>query len=157
MGASLEWSARTRRQDQRVPLRGAACLVEPDDARRDELAGMLCGLGFLTHETASGKVAGFIAEQVSLRAAIINVLIDDVPGLQLIRYMRQRAPAAMIVAVSERVRTSMPVMLARHAGADAALVAPVSAAALAAALESAEPLDYGCPSPLETFVHSITV
>lgn len=145
MDAPLEWSARTTKQDHRMPWRGAACVIEPDDVRRAQLARLLCGMGFVTHETALGELGAEIAAQVSLRVIVVNVLVRDVQGLQLIRYLRQRAPAAIIVSVSERVRTSMPVMLSRLAGADAALIAPVSAEALAAVIESVEPFEYGPP------------
>jgi len=145
VGASLEWSVRTLKPDRRMPCRGAACVIEPDDARRAQLSRRLARMGFVTHETAFGELGAVIAEQVSLRVIVVNVLVRDVQGLQLIRYLRDRAPAAVIVSVSERVRTSMPVMLSRLAGADAALIAPVSGEALAMAIEGVEPFQYGPP------------
>lgn len=41
MGHSAEWSARSRAQEQRFPLRGAACVAEPNAAERQRLVRAL--------------------------------------------------------------------------------------------------------------------
>lgn len=68
MGVSMEWSARTRKPDESYPLRGAACVIEPDEVDRDGVSTLLRHMGFATHETPSGAVGALIAEQIQLSA-----------------------------------------------------------------------------------------
>lgn len=137
MSAEIEWSARTRHQEERLPLRGAACIVEPDEMERDLLAGQLRAMGFAAHETGCGTVGQFIADQIHLSAIVVNVMTDDVSGLRLIRRLRRKAPDAAIVALSPDVHTGLCMVLARVAGADAVLAAPPTNEALGAALTDA--------------------
>ena len=80
MGTHMEWSARTRRQEERFPLRGAACVVEPDDALREHMAESLRRMGYTTHETASGAVGDFMREAGSIRRMASVYLIDRLRG-----------------------------------------------------------------------------
>lgn len=125
MGASLEWSVRTRRQEETLPLRGAACVIEPDDDERGGVSSLLRHMGFVTHETGSGSVGGMIAEQVKLSVVVVNVMVDD--GLKLIRKLRARAPSAVIVALTP---DSCALTLAKVAGADFVLASPSCGEAL---------------------------
>ena len=65
MGASIEWSVRTRRQEESLPLRGGACVIEPDDVDRAGISALLRHMGFATHETGSGSVGEMISEQIN--------------------------------------------------------------------------------------------
>lgn len=134
MGASLEWSARTRRQEHRFPMRGAACVVEPDDVTRAEIADALRDMGYTTHETGSGAVGAFIADQIHVHVALINVVLPDAKGLKLIRRFRARHPEAAIVALTG---ASVGAVLAHFAGADTSLSAPPSREALGVAVSEA--------------------
>jgi len=62
----VEWSARTRHQESKLPLRGAACVIEPDEVDRDGVSSLLRHMGFATHDTASGAVGALIADQIHL-------------------------------------------------------------------------------------------
>ena len=137
MTASHEWSARTRRQEDRFPVRGAACVIEPDDEEREHVSDLLHAMGFTVHETPSGQVGAFIADQIELEVAVVNVMLEDVKALKLIRRLRKASPRAAIVAMTPDMRTSLPLMLARLAGADAALAAPISSEALGTAVTEA--------------------
>ena len=89
MTASPEWSARTRRQEERLPMRGAACVIEPNDDTREHVASLLRAMGFIAHETACGKLGQFIADQV--KSWEVNQLIHMIElnvgkDLQYIRF-----------------------------------------------------------------------
>ena len=137
MGASLGWSVRTRRHDD-LPARGAACVVEPDDGARGRISDQLHAMGFAVHETASGELGLFIATQVQLHAAIINLGLHDLNALKLVHRLRRANPTLRIVALAGEARNALPSMLARFAGADAVLAAPPSNEAVCAALADAK-------------------
>jgi DNA-binding response OmpR family regulator len=122
----MEWSARTRRQEDRFPLRGAACVVEPDDELREHMAETLRRMGYTTHETSSGAVGDFIADQIHVQLALINVQLPDVQGLKLVRHFRTTSPHAAIIALTPESHKLLGVVLARIAGADCVLAAPPS-------------------------------
>lgn len=128
MGCSIEWSTRTRRQEERFPLRGAACVAEPDDEALEEMSRALRRMGFATHETQSGAAACFIAANIPLELMVINVLLPDAKGLQLIRQFRRAHSGLCIIALAPAGPGHPPTFdeLARFAGADAALAAPAS-------------------------------
>lgn len=135
MSSSLEWSAQTRKQDEYLPLRGAACVVEPDEGARAEMAALLRAMGYTTHETGSPAVGAFIAEHIDLHAAVVNMAAPD--GLKLIRRMRARSPKAAVIALSAQTRAGLAGIVARLVGA-IVLPAPVSCEAVGAALRAAE-------------------
>jgi DNA-binding response OmpR family regulator len=121
MGALMEWSARTRHQEDGFPLRGAACVIEPDEIDRDGVASLLRHMGFATYETGTGAVGALIAEQIDLSAIVVNVMLEDVRGLALICQLRADAPSAVIIALTSEPRS---LALSRVAGADAVLTSP---------------------------------
>jgi DNA-binding response OmpR family regulator len=143
MAASLNWSARTRHQEDRLPLRGAACVIDPDDADRDGVACLLRHMGFATHDTASAAIGALIAEQIQLSVIIVNVMLKDAPALKLIQQLRARAPTALIIALtSDRCALT----LAHFAGADAELASPPCGEALCATITEALNLGHHRPT-----------
>lgn len=138
MGASLEWSARTRQQEEGLPLRGAACVIEPDETDRDGVASLLRHMGFTTHKTGAGAVGALIAEHIHVAVVVINVMLRDVQGLKLIQQLRASAPSALIIALTSNARA---LALAHAAGADAVLASPPCGEALCATITEA--LDLG--------------
>jgi DNA-binding response OmpR family regulator len=145
MGASLEWTARTRRQENRFPVRGAAFVVEPDDVARAELADALRNMGYTTHETGSGKVAAFIAEQLHVQLALVNLILPDAKALKLIRRFRAAWPDAAIIALAPGM--GLGAVLAHVAGADTTLTTPPTHAALGAAITEASGHGHEAPQP----------
>jgi DNA-binding response OmpR family regulator len=134
MGASLNWSARTRHQEDRLPLRGAACVIDPDDTDRDGVASLLRHMGFATHDTASAAIGAMIAEQVQLSVIVVNVMLKDAPALKLIKRLRALAPSALIIAL---ISDCCALTLAHVAGADAVLASPPCGEALCATITEA--------------------
>lgn len=151
MGASLEWSARTRAQEGRLPLRGAACVATPNADERRRMGQALRRMGFTVHETDSGAAANFIAGQTQLDTLVLDVLVPDTRALTLIRQLRRAHPRLRIVALTPGPAEAPPILmeLARFAGADATLQAPASAQALARVLHEAR------PAPVVTTVTSL--
>ena len=131
MGSSLEWSVRTRRQEQTLPLRGAACVIDPNDDDRGSVSSLLRHMGFTTHETGASALGVLIAEQIQLSVIVVNVMTPDPPGLKLVRKLRARAPAAVIIALTP---DSCALILANIAGADAVLASPPCGEALCATI-----------------------
>lgn len=134
MGASLEWSARTRRPEDRLSAHGVACVIEADDTAREHMAGLLRAMGYVTHETGGGTIGAMIAEQIRLDIIVANAVLPEENGLKILRGLRSRARNAIIIALTPYASTGLPVMLARFAGADAVLASPVLDEALAATL-----------------------
>ena len=154
MAHSLDWSMRTRAQEESFPLRGAVCLAEPDEAERKRLAQIMRRMGLVVHETGSGAAASFLAAQTRLQAMVMNLLLRDAKTLVLIRQLRRMHPDMRIVALmpAGMEACSAALELARVAGADAALQAPVAPGVLARALSeprraASAPLQFGETAP----------
>lgn len=137
MASSLEWTARTRRQEERFPLRGAACVIEPNEFDRECIGMLLRGMGFATHETGAGGAGEFISSQIRISVAVANITLPDTPGIALIRRLRLQTPGIVIIALSHDMNSGVPEFLARFAGADAVLAAPPCSEALCAAITQA--------------------
>lgn len=153
MDASPEWSARTRRQEERLPMRGAACVIEPDDFARDQIASALRAMGFTVHETGCGKLGEFIAAQVHLHVVVLDLALPDVKGLMLLRRLRRSQPQIALVALTHDPLSAVPMTLARFAGADAVLAAPPSNESLCAAISQC---DRRAPAPVSSAQANVT-
>ncbi len=128
------WQSTHRGLDESLPGRGAALVVEPEPARRAEAAVTLRSMGFKTHETGCGAVGQFIATQITLHVLVVDVVLPDMNGLQLIKRVRGLSPDAVIVATAPPGGAwEATVGLAHHAGADVALM-KLSGEALGAVL-----------------------
>ena len=147
MASSLEWTARTRRQEERFPLRGAACIIEPNEFDRECIGMLLRGMGFATHETGAGAAGEFITGQIHIAVAVVNTSLPDVPGLALVRRLRLQTPEAVIIALSPDMNSGVPEALARFAGADAVLAAPPCSEALCAAITQALEMPHRALNP----------
>jgi CheY-like chemotaxis protein len=134
MSASLEWSARTRRPEDRTSVHGVACVIEADDETREHMAGLLRAMGYVTHETGGGTIGTMIAEQVRLDVIVVNAVLPEENGLKVLRGLRTRARNAIIIALTPYASTGLPAILARFAGADAVLASPALDEALATTL-----------------------
>jgi len=135
MGHSADWSVRSRALEEKFPLRGAACVAEPDEDERKRIAQALRRMGYNVHETGSGAAASFIAAQVRIELMAISLMLRDARALTLIRQLRRAQPDLRIIAFTPgRFAVPAAFELARMAGADAALEAPVSSSALARAI-----------------------
>lgn len=133
------WHSTHRGLDELLPPRGAALVVEPEPAKRAEAAVTLRSMGFKTHETGCGAVGQFIATQIRLHVLVVDVVLPDMNGLQLIKRVRGLSPDAVIVATAPPGGAwEATAGLAHHAGADVALSA-LSGEALGAFLAGRDP------------------
>ncbi|HET9229651.1 MAG TPA: response regulator [Vitreimonas sp.] len=125
--------------DESLPGRGVALVVEPEPTRRAEAAVTLRSMGFKTHETGCGAVGQFIATQITLHVVVVDVVLPDINGLQLIKRVRGLSPDAVIVATAPPGGAwEATAGLAHHAGADIAL-SSLSGEALGAVLAARHP------------------
>lgn len=116
------WQSMHRSLEDSLPGRGVALVVEPDAAKRAEAAVTLRSMGFKTHETGCGAVGQFIATQLTLNVVVVDVVLPDVNGLQLIKRVRGLSPDAVIVATAPPGGAwDATAGLAHHAGATIAL------------------------------------
>lgn len=136
MDVSPEWSARTRRQEERLPMRGVACVIEPDGFSRDQIATALRAMGFTVHETGCGKVGEFIATQVRLNLLVLDLALPD--GLMLLRRLRRANPRLSLIALTHEPLSAIPITLARFAGANAVLASLPSNESLCLAVAEAD-------------------
>jgi two-component system, OmpR family, response regulator len=133
------WHTTHRSLDELLPRRGVALVVEPEPAKRAEAAVKLRSMGFKTHETGCGAVGQFIATQIALNVVVVDVVLPDINGLQLIKRVRLLSPDAVIVATAPPGGAwDATAGLAHHAGADIAL-SSLSGEALAAVLAAGHP------------------
>lgn len=116
------WHSTNRGLGDALPGRGNALVVEPEPAKRAEAAVTLRSMGFKTHETGCGAVGQFIATQITLNVVVVDVVLPDINGLQLIKRVRGLSPDAVIVATAPPGGAwEATAGLAHHAGADFAL------------------------------------
>jgi DNA-binding response OmpR family regulator len=116
------WHSTYRTLDESLPGRGTALIVEPEADKRAEAAVTLRSMGFKTHETGCGAVGQFIATQIKLNVVVVDVVLPDLNGLQLIKRVRALSPEAVIVATAPPGGAwDATAGLAHHAGADFAL------------------------------------
>jgi DNA-binding response OmpR family regulator len=102
--------------------RGVALVVEPDLSRRQEVIGTLRSFGYQAHETGCGAVGQFIATQIEVDVAVINVVLPDMNALHLIKRVRALSPNALIMATSPNGDAwDATAGLAERAGANLAL------------------------------------
>jgi DNA-binding response OmpR family regulator len=109
-------------------------VIEPDDVDRDGVSSLLRHMGFATHETPSGAVGALIADQIHLSVLVVNVMLQDVQGLKLIRRLREKTPDGVIIALTP---DPCAITLAHVAGADAVLASPPCGEALCATITEA--------------------
>lgn len=122
------------------PDRRIALIVEPDSAKRAAAAVTLRSMGFKTYQTGCGGVGQFMASQLMLDAVVIDVVLPDLDGLQLIRRVRAMSPEAVIVATAPAGQDwELIVVDAQQAGADFTL-GSFSGDALGAVLKDGSPL-----------------
>jgi two-component system, OmpR family, response regulator len=128
------WHSTSRSLDEILPGRGCALVVEPEADKRAEASVTLRSMGFKTYETGCGAVGQFIATQIGLHVVVVDVVLPDVNGLQLIKRVRGLSPNAVIVATAPPGGAwDATAGLAHHAGADFAL-SKLSGEALGAVL-----------------------
>jgi DNA-binding response OmpR family regulator len=115
-----------------------ALVIEPDPAKRAEASVILRSMGLKTYDTGCGAVGQFIATQLELSIVVLDAVLPDLDGVQLIRRIRALSPDALIVATAAPDEEWEATASAAHcAGADFTL-SSLSAATLRAVLEESD-------------------
>ena len=102
-----------------------ALLVDDDDEIARIFTRALERIGFTVHRTRTGTDAlAVIAHADRLDAAIVDLVLPGVGGIEIVRRARAAFPACRIVAVTGLADTTVEHAF-REAGADAFLPKPV--------------------------------
>lgn len=117
------------------PLRGASVLlVDDDDDLADVMRRALQRQGYEVHRSRAGTDAiASLARLSRLDAAVVDLVLPGVGGLEVVRGIRRAFPACRIVAVTGLGEPLMEEAF-RGAGADVFLAKPVELAHLFEAL-----------------------
>jgi CheY-like chemotaxis protein len=110
------------RQDQAEPKR--ALVVNDDPWVRVVLAGVLAEAGYLVSLASNGFTALRLARELVPHVVVLNLLLPEVPGSEVLRELRQH-PATSKVPVSlllPRAHTTAPEQITQ---ADAVLPVPI--------------------------------
>jgi CheY-like chemotaxis protein len=102
------------------------CIVDDDDLVRRAIALSLQAFGFDTVELDNGcEVAAMLAAK-PVDVLVLDMIMPDKDGIEVINEIRQRWPNLRIVAMSGggRLGDNLYLTLARHIGADACLTKP---------------------------------
>ncbi len=115
------------------------CIVEDDALVRAQIAGVLEAAGYQTIEADSADHAVTVLEKRNCMGAVIDILMPQRDGLDLIRELRETQSDLRIVAISGggRVSAALYLKFAAEVGADVCLEKPVDPEALVRAFRGA--------------------
>lgn len=114
------------------------CVIDDDELVRAKIAQDLQELGFETLEIEdSPSLLKTLAER-PVTAVVVDLVMPEKDGVELIADIRRGWPQVRIVAISGggRIGPNLYLNIAKQMGASACLVKPVSARALAEALNA---------------------
>lgn len=116
----------------RAQMSKTVCVVDDDELVRAHVAQVLKGEGFTVVEAEDAASALALIRQHAPTAALVDVIMPDCDGLELIAQIRRTWPKMRIIAISGGGRLGPTVFLetARTVGADACLSKPISTEAL---------------------------
>ncbi len=112
------------------------CVIDDDEIVRVQLADILRNAGHTALEAHSADDGVSLIRKHRAEAAIVDILMPDRDGLEVIGQLRREAAQVRIVAISGGGRLGPRAYLdiARQLGADVALAKPVTASDLLEAL-----------------------
>ncbi|HEX4196460.1 MAG TPA: response regulator [Caulobacteraceae bacterium] len=115
------------------------CIVDDDELVRAKIAQDLKALGFDTVEVEDSRALPKVLSERPVEAVVVDLVMPEKDGVELIAEIRRGWPAVRIVAISGggRIGPNLYLKIAQQMGASACLVKPVGAAALAEALNAA--------------------
>lgn len=101
-------------------------VVDDDDQIRRYLSIFLRNDGHSVAEAADGDAAAEALQAAAFDLVVTDISMPGMDGLELIRAVRERQPAAGILAISGAGWDDphLPLKLAKHFGADATLLKP---------------------------------
>lgn len=108
-------------------MRRTICLVDDDDIFREYLAHELREMGQPVDEAPDAKTAERLMSKTSYATAVVDIIMPDVDGFELIGRIRSRWPAIRIIAISGggRMGADECLDMASQLGADAQLKKPL--------------------------------
>ncbi|MDO8801082.1 response regulator [Phenylobacterium sp.] len=108
-------------------MRRTICLVDDDDIFREFLALELRALGQPVDEAPDARTAEALMAKSTYAAAIVDIIMPDVDGLEMIGRIRRRWPSTRIIAISGggRISADECLEMAGHLGADAHMKKPL--------------------------------
>jgi DNA-binding response OmpR family regulator len=108
-------------------VNGSICLIDDDELFRRNLAAQLRALGLDVHEAGNGAAGETLLASRDYRATILDMLMPDIDGIEMIGRIRSRWPKMRIIAISGggRIRSEFYLQLAKEVGADAYLGKPL--------------------------------
>jgi|HubBroStandDraft_3_1064219.scaffolds.fasta_scaffold745829_1 CheY-like chemotaxis protein len=115
------------------------CIIDDDELVRAKIAQDLQSLGFDTVEVDDGRALPKLLSERPVDAVVVDLVMPEKDGVELISEIRRGWPKVRIVAISGggRIGPNLYLKIARQMGAAACLTKPVGAAALADALNAA--------------------
>lgn len=96
---SQTWHSRGGLNDL-PPGERIALVIEPDRFKRAQAYALLRDRGYKTYNTGCGAVGQFMASQLSIDVIVLNAVLPDMNGLELLQRLRVRLPDAFIVATA---------------------------------------------------------
>ncbi|HEY3890247.1 MAG TPA: response regulator [Caulobacteraceae bacterium] len=114
------------------------CIIDDDELVRAKIGQDLRALGFDAVEVADSRDLLQLLAERPVDAVVVDLVMPDKDGVELIAEIRRGWPKVRIVAISGggRIGPNLYLKIARQMGADACLTKPVRAAALADALNA---------------------
>jgi DNA-binding response OmpR family regulator len=103
------------------------CVIDDDELVRAKVALDLKAMGFDTLEIEDSREVPEVLNRFPVDAVVVDIVMPDKDGVELIADIRKGWPHVRIVAVSGggRVGPELYLKIARHMGADACLPKPV--------------------------------
>ena len=117
------------------------CLIDDDELFRRNLAEELRALGQPVEEAGDAERGLRLLESQAFETSVVDVLMPDVDGIELIARIRSRWPAMRVIAISGggRLSADLCIDLARLTGADACVRKPLSARDILARISAGPP------------------
>jgi DNA-binding response OmpR family regulator len=124
------------------------CVVDDDEFVLAEIVHDLQAMGFETLAVRDSRQAPQLLAEHPVDAVVVDIVMPDKDGVELIAEVRRGWPELRIIAISGdgRIGPKTYLRIARHVGANACLAKPVNPEALAAAIEGVESQDSGVQS-----------
>jgi CheY-like chemotaxis protein len=114
------------------------CIIDDDELVRAKISQDLKALGFETVEVDDSRTLPKLLSERPVDAVVVDLVMPEKDGVELISEIRRGWPNVRIVAISGggRIGPNLYLKIARQMGAAACLTKPVSAVALADALNA---------------------
>jgi CheY-like chemotaxis protein len=126
-------------QQQKAGAGLRICVIDDDDLIREHIKALLEREGYQVVEAADARAGLALIDKARPEAVLVDIIMPDKDGVELIAEIRRRWPDLKVVAMSGggRVGPNLYLQIAEKMGADACLKKPLTLADLTAALAEA--------------------